>query len=438
MKDNIYRNAVDHLQFSEDLEHAVVEKAGTNRPRFRVFRLAAIAAVLCVLFGTTAFAAEHIVERVIRIREVGRIRTDFSNAEIMEFSISDNMGGVETHDMELKPKGYYQFGEGFIFHPTEGFLRVTEDYQLDTLEYRSLDAHFEKNGRSYELNMDYIEADGGIYSNNLSFYQVKNDEILVNMTAKGSHGWPVYVNIKTGDCRDALPEFTEADFLPEKLTNGYEARISYSQPYRDGIIISCLVSGTQSGKTDSRSLLYWIQEGSEKAIKLDLPKNFIDDIINDTLYYQDSVGNIYVMDEQFQSQKIEHIEKSTDNLSCGLLTVCNEDGTLEIVDVSNQAIYHISNVEVANNSLWDTTGYNATRHSLDGEIVVTHSYNDYEANNRPLDSIAYLDMSSGELRQLHIDTDYHVQTHGWLDDDRYCVIYEDGLKWFLRIYEFED
>ena len=436
MKDNVYRNAVDHLVFSDNLEQAVLKKAEGKKPRLRLVRLAAIAALLCLLLGTTVFAAEQIGRWNVSLREIGRIRSGIFNAKIMEFTLSDHLQGVEVHQMELKPKGYYHFGEGMIFHPTEGFLRVTEDYGLEKLESSALFARFDKNGKTYELDISYVETEGGIYSNLLNFYPVNNDEILINMTAKGSHSWPVYVNIKTGACRDALPEFTEEDFLPEKLENGYDARICYAEPFKDGMLLSCLISGIQSGNTDSTTLRYWIQEGSGEAVKLDIPKNFTDYIIEDALYFQDPSGICYVMDENFQLQKLDTTVKTTDGLNCGLLTLRSEDGALEIVDVINPAIYFVSDVQVEDHSLWDTTGYNATRNSVDGKIVVTHSYTDYEANNRPLDSIAYLDLTSGELCRMYIDTAHHVQTHGWLDDDRYCVIYEEGLKRYLRVYEF--
>ena len=437
MKDNVYRNAIDHLQFSNQLEQAVLNEGKAQRSQLRVARLAAIAAILCLLLGTTVFAAEQIRERTLRVRETGRIRQQFANTEIMEFTHSDTMRGVKVYHMELIPKGYYHFGEGLIYHPAEGFLEVTEDYELKALDHQSLTGAFEKNGRIYELDMEYVERDGGIYSDLLNFYPVSDGEILVNMTAKGSHAWPVYVNIRTGEIRDALPAFTEADFLPEKLESGYEARLAYTQPFREGILISCLVNGIRNGNTDSEALYYWVKDDTGEVIVLDLPKNSIDHVINDTLYYQDSAGDCYVMNDSFQFRKIDGVAETTDDLSCGLLTVCTPDGALEIVDVIGPARYYVPDIRLEGEKLWDTTGYNATRHSTDGRIVVTHSYTDYVEGNRPLDSLAYLDLAAGELRQLHIETDCHVQTHGWLDDNRYCVLYEDGLKRFMSIYEFE-
>ena len=437
MKDNVYRKAVEHLQFSEDLEQAVLNKAGRKRSRLRVTRLAVLAAVLCLLVGTTVFATENGGERFLRVREEGKLRNRFLNTNVMSFTHTEELSGVEVYQMELKPKGYYHFGQGLLYHPTEGFLKVTEDYALEALKYKSLEVRFEKNGRIYKLDMRYVETDGGICSDLLNLYPVKDGQILVNITAEGTHAWPVYVNIGTGEIRDALPEFTEADFLPEKPESGYAARLTYTQPFRDGILISCLVSGIRNGNTDSEALYYWIQNGSREAVKLDIPKNSIDYVIDDTLYYQDPAGYCYVLDENFQFTKVNASVETTDNLNCGLLTVCSRDGALEIVDVVTPAIYFVPDIRVEGEKFWDTTGYNATRHSADGRIVVTHSYTDWEEENRPLDSIAYLDQAAGELRQLYIETDCHVQTHGWLDDNRYCVIYEDGLKRFLSIYEFK-
>ena len=436
MKGNVYRSAVNGLRFSEDLEQNVRKKAEKKYPWHRVARIAAVAAIVCFMVGTTVFAAEQNVRQFLRLREEGRIRDSYSAAKIMEFTVSKNLDGIKVYQMELKPKGYYHFGEGMIYHPTEGFLKVTDEYQLEMLDDSSLDICLEKNGRVYKCNMAYVKADGGIYSNLLEFYPVTNGEILVNMTAEGSHAWPVYVNLQTGVVRDALPGLDEADFLPEKLESGYEARIAYTQPFREGILVSSLVTGVRNGNTDSKTLHYWVREDGREAVKLDIPRNSVDYVIEDAFYYQDSDGICYVMDDNFHFSEIGYNVKTTDNLNCGLITACSPDGALEIVDVMDPVIYFIPEVGVEDNSLWDTTGLNATRNSPDGKIIVTHSYNDYKESNRPLDSISYLDISEGELCRVYIDADCRIQTHGWLDDDRYCVIYEDGLKRYLSVYEF--
>ena len=338
MKDNLYRNAVDHLRFSESLEQAVLKKAEFQEPRFRILRMTAIAATVCLLFATTVFAAEQILAKTLRVKETGQFKQDFSNTTLMEFTCSDTMSGVEVYHMELKPKGYYHVGEGLIYNPTVGFLKVTQGYELEALESQSIQSAFEKNGRIYTLDMDYVESDGGIFSDLLHFYPVKDNEILVNMRAEGTHAWPVYVNIKTGASRDALPAFEESAFLPEKLESGYEARLTYTQPFRDGILISSLVTGIKNGNTDSRSLHYWVKNGSQEAVKLELPKNSCEYVIDDTLYYQDSAGYCYVMDDDFTFHKIEGITETNDNLNCGLLTLCSFENALEIIDVVNSRL----------------------------------------------------------------------------------------------------
>ena len=45
MKHNTYRDAVDHLQFSDHLQDAVMEKSRISRFGFRMLRAAAVAAV---------------------------------------------------------------------------------------------------------------------------------------------------------------------------------------------------------------------------------------------------------------------------------------------------------------------------------------------------------------------------------------------------------
>lgn len=438
MKDNTYQNAVEHLRFSDDLCQRVKEAAIPDRPGHRIVRSVILAAVMCMLIATTVFAAGGMIERSQQFKEVGSVVNDFSDAQTLYFMSSESTEGIQIHYMELHPKSYYALENGMLFSADDKFFRVTEDYQLEQLEYQTLEAQLEKNGRTYGINMMYVAVEGGIYSNHLDFYPVENDEILVNATARGSHSWPVYVNIQTGECRDALPEFTEKDFLPEEIEAGYDARAGFTQHFRGGILVSCIVEGMKDGVSDSTSLRYWIKDGSNEAIRLDVPKNCIDYIVNDTLYYQDRANNYYVMDENFRFHKLEQIGKTTDNLTQGLLTVRNADGTLRIVDVVSQIVYHVSGIKVGFDELWETTGYNATRHSLDGKIAVTYAFTDWETYNRPLDSIAYLDVETGELKQLKIESSYLVEAHGWLDDDRYGVIYEDGERRYLCIYEFTD
>lgn len=420
--DDTYRSAVAHLEFSGNLEEAVLK----CRPQKRtpVIRIVSLAAVLCALLATTVFAAGGMIERGQRLRKIGNVVNDFSDAEIMQFSEAQTMEDVSVHYMDLGANSHYKFKNGMLYDWQNGFFRVTEDYQLEALKYHHLEVGIKKNDRIYRFETEYVKVEQGIYSQYLVFYPIENGEILVCGIAPGSNLWPLYVNLETGAVRDAVPDFTEDDFT---------GRIGYAEPFRDGILVSSIEE--QIGNGETKSHVYWIGTGSTECIELLLPKGWTY-VSGDTMYYQDTNNRCYILDENFELQKMDEIPKTTDDVTKGLLTLREADGTLGIADLDGHIIYHIPDVSVPFNSLYDTTGYNATRHSTDGKIVITHTYHDWEKESLQLDSLSYLDIESGQLKRLELDTNYRIISHGWLDDNRYGVIYGEGASRYLCIFEF--
>ena len=84
----------------------------------------------------------------------------------------------------------------------------------------------------------------------------------------------------------------------------------------------------------------------------------------------------------------------------------------------------------------ENEGYDATRNSTSGRIIIVRDVPDWSQMERRVDKLGILDMDNYCIRQITIAAELNVQTHGWLDDERYCVIYEEGLYRYLRIYEF--
>ena len=68
--------------------------------------------------------------------------------------------------------------------------------------------------------------------------------------------------------------------------------------------------------------------------------------------------------------------------------------------------------------------------------IRAYSYDDYEAKTRRISRIGLLDPASGTLKMLDTHSNFKMHTFGWLDDDRFAVIYEKGARKFMCIYEF--
>ena len=429
MRNEVYRSAVDQLRFCDNLETAVLEKSNVRRRKTPVLYKLSIAAAVTVLLATTAFASDLIIERGVRIREIGLLKSDFANAQIMEFTLLDSMQDISVHQMELKPKGYYLLGKGMLFHPSEGFFRVTDDYRLEAIEDTVLNLLLKKD-KLYSRILRYVSVDGGIVDDQLGYYPVNGNTVLVNLEAEDGNCWPVYVNIETGKCRDVLSGLSERDFWPENIPEGYEVQVKGGQPFRDGILMHTIVSGVRNGNSDGEDIYFWIQKGTGYPVRLDMSECHIAFVVSDTLYYMDQKGNYYEMDDLCCFHKIDMIPDDCDMMNLGLVTVQNENGTIDIYDLYKGEIFRISGLNT------QTEGYDATRNSINGRIMLIRDVPDWTQMERRVCKLGVLDMENGCLQQITIASEYNIQTHGWLDDERYFVIYEEGLQRYLRIYEF--
>lgn len=428
MKNSTYRDAVNNLRFSGDLLTEVRKSESPERKRIPLFRIAVITAVVSTLLMTTAFAAGNWIERDARLISIGSVKEDLSDAEIMEFRVIDTNDGVVMHYMELGPKGFYTFRDGMLYSSKEGFFRITDDYTLEKLESSTLCVNFSKNGRVYSFEIEYILANDGVYSDGLLFYPLTDGEILIRAVAEDGYLWPVYVDLETGDSRDALPDFTEDSF---------SGIVSYAQPFRDGILVTSGTEHVVNGNSRYETFYYWIDEGNSEAEVLDWPSGW-EYIVGDTLYYKTRTGSYYRLDENFVLQPLQDVPETTDDITEGLLTVQNPDGTLGIIDLINGISHRIPALEIGGGKMQETEGWNATRNSSEGRILLTNAVMDWVAEGRKMDVLALLDTDNGVLKLLDVDSGYTIHTSGWFDDDRYCVIYKDVVIRYLCIYEFTD
>lgn len=425
-----YKNAVDHLRFP-DLRAKVMSKAPA-RPGFRLLRMGLTAAILCVLLGTSVFAAGQWIQENLVQANLGEVHIDLENAQVMELTEIGENDGVTMHYMELNPGKYYvdySFRNGMLYSPREGFYLVTEDYTLEHLAYKTVSGSFEKNGMTYRLDLKYVETEGGIYNQGLNFIPVNDGEVLTTVFSAPNYNWPVYVDLETGAIRDALPDFDASDF---------EGKVTYAYMFREGILLPALVEQMNGNTDTSYHTMYWIKDGSDEAVRLSMPENAqLDFVENDAFYVRTVSGYYYQLNEDLAFQKVEGIPRAKDGLDQGLLTVSISHGKLGIVDLTNQTVYCVSDLQVWGYEIHDGTGYNASRHSHDGRIAVTNTGYNWPEGKMEVEMIAVVDQDSGELQMLEIMSGYDVKTFGWLDDDRYAVIYSDGPADYLYIYEFD-
>ncbi len=423
-----YVNAIDHLKF-DDISNRVISNAAT-RHGSRFLRIGLTAAALLVMLGTSVFAAGEWFRDILTPKELGMVHIDIADAVKMELAEIEGNDGVSIHCMALEPgQGFvsFTFRNGLLYSQKHGFYRLTQDYTLEHLEYRSVSGVFQKNGMTYQVNIKYVDTDGGIFTQNLKYIPVKDDVILTRAFSAPNHNWPVYVNLKTGEIRDALPGFDAEDFDGSSL---------FCEPFRDGILITTLVDQSGGRIDSSYSLLYWVKDNSNEAIRIDLPEYYdIDYIEGDMIYVRTINGNYYQLDESFKFQTMEDIPKTNDGVDQGLLTVSTV-GTLGILDLTEQTAYTVKDLEVWPSEIRDGYGYNASRNSDEGRIAVTHSENNLQEKRLKVDMISVLDTDSRELLMLEIESEYDIRSYGWLDDDRYAILYCDGVNQYLYIYEF--
>jgi len=428
---NVYRNAVEHLEFSEKLYETVVSKGKKPRNTYRLIRVAAVAAVMITLMVFGAFAADYDFKLVsVGLKELGSIEADMRGAEVMEFQKIESTEDVSIHYLEMDIPGGYIFKDGIIYHENKGFYRIGSDYQLVSVESNSISGELQKNGKTYTLDFEYVFTDIGIVAPNAAVYTMDDGKILGMAWSVDHHCWPVILNLEEKTVTDALPQFHSDDFT---------GRIGYVQPFRDGLLLTTLKSSDVfvDGVLDSYNLLYYIKDGSRKAIEISLPKwnNMTHYCENDSIYCKSGSGPLYELDDNYEFQQIDEF-RTTDDLTKGLLTGRSSDGHLKVCDYYNNLQYDFDDILPDRWDFYETTGYNATRHSEDGRILITYSYDDYEAKTRRISKIGLLDTASGTLKMLETHGKFKLYTFGWLDDDRFAVIYEKGARKFMCIYEF--
>ena len=139
-----YRNAVNHLTFSEI---RLVESQRNPSRRFRITRAVAIGATLVTLLATTAFAAVVKTRQIPTVIEpIGTVQEDMTDAEPMHFSVSGEVDGVRVHYIEFAGAKAYSFHHGLLKTPGDQYYRITEDYQLESVEMNHVNHKLDKNG----------------------------------------------------------------------------------------------------------------------------------------------------------------------------------------------------------------------------------------------------------------------------------------------------
>lgn len=426
MKQSEYCNAVDKLEFSQ-IKAARVRKLDQGRPKFRLVRAAVLAAVLCLMLATTVAAAGQWLLRDVHTETLGTVQPDTQDTLELAFNQDAQMDDILVHTMKLNDADYFLFGSGLLYSRESGFLRVEEDYSLTSLESREIALRFEKDGFLYSQDLCFVETENGLVSDQMFDYPLVEGRALVNLWCGNQRCWPVWVDVSTGEWEDALPGFHAEDFAGE---------VKYVSQFRGGLMISCVAEARGS-------MYYWIEEGSAAAQMVEMPEGALDFVLEDELLYRDGDWNYYTTRGGWEFYPVEGVPKTSDAMWQGLITCVSESGTLQIYDLLTGEMYDIPDISaldpwIQEKSLYDPelSDFNATRNSGDGSIVVTHAYHDFENLRRMMDSIAYLDQETMELKQLEINANKGVWTLGWLDDHRYCVITEDENARWLTIYEF--
>lgn len=441
MKNNIYQNAVDHLEFSDSLCEKVMETARKPRSGYRVIRIAAVAALMVCLLAISAFAVSpEFRDWTVSILKLGVSRGEMTDAVKMEFNHEEVADGVTMHYLELD-KNNYEFAHSMLMNPQSGFLRITEDYRLEPIELIPVNENLVKNGRTYTRigNFSYYETEQGIISWQRDVLQ-KNEsgEVFLNFTDGNSSQWPVYLNLETGAVRDALPGWTADDF---------EGRVAYSYELMGGILVSTIVNDgkTVNGKDAAYNMLYWIGPKAEKAEIIELPKEAYGWYCeNNMLFYRDGYGSLYQLNENLEFDMLCSYATG-DDLTHGLYTVATDEGKLAIFDAYSGDFYVISECTVdpgistgvrerEGGEIDETMGYNAIRYNADGKIALVQTDWIPEEERVALLMLGILDEETGKLKLLEIENGYDGYTIHWLDANRLAVIYDEL---YLCIYEFE-
>lgn len=427
LKGNIYRDAMNHLEFSGDLLNRVLETRKPSVNPVKVMHRVLAAAAIAVLMVTTAFAASpELREEVKKLLNIGTSTQTMSDAQIMEFTESaetQKQENVSMHYLKLEPRTDYSFHNGMLFG--EGtFYRVNSDYELEAVPTTTLSVQFEKDGFVYGKDFTFVDTGDQVISKSTEIF-VKNEqgEIFLDIFEPGGGHWPVYLNVETGAVRDALPGFTSADF---------DKYIVYTWDFREDVLVYTI---DPYGNQGACGVLYWVREGAMTRIELPYWDFTVE---NGEIYCQNDLGHLYQMDESYEFQLISDYP-TQDDLTNGLLTV-QVDGNLGIYDVYEDVNYIIDGLKVGQHELDETMGYNAKRVGTDGPIAVvrTELVHD-DALDHPfvkISMIGILNEETGALQYLQIENDYEGYINHWLDENRFAVLYKDGVARYLCVYEF--
>lgn len=417
-----YRNAVSHLTFSKI---RLEESQRKSSRRFRVTRAVAIAATLVTLLATTAFAAIVNTRQIpTEIEPIGTVQEDMTDAEPLHFSVSGEVDGVRVHYIEFPGAKAYSFHHGLLKTPGDQYYRITEDYQLKSVEMNHVNYKLEKNGKTYTLDFDWLNTEKGVLSDHRYIYQPDyNNEIFLNATDGRSGQWPVYLNILTGEVRDALPEWSADDFI---------GRIGYTYLVNGGMIVSTIDETAQ--KHVSRQ--YWIATGAEEAKLIEKPEDARISIEHGNVYYQNKSGQLYQMDENFAFQQISEYKTSA-YIENGLLLV-SVNNKLGILDVQSGEVFVLDDIRLTPPNYMEMLDYAVLRYGTDGRIALMRT--EWVTNESEfrieMNQIGILDTQNGKLELLTIENDYNAYQGYWLDENRFAVIYQDDLRQYLCIYEF--
>ena len=421
MKRDDYVNAMNRLEFSDDLAAKILEKAEC-KCRYRFLRTALLAAVLGCFMLTTAFGAVSVLrQRPTKVVPVGSDLSSLAGAKPMKFTLSEMVDDVAIQYLQLNPAQQYHFRHGMLWSNKQGYVQITEDYLLEPVQMNRAELELKKNDRVYVLSFDYLASEVGVISNHRSIYHTdENGEILLNPTDGNSGQWPVYFHVETGSIRDALPGWTASNF---------DGQVVGGIPLMGGILITTVEDENPS---DAHNVLYWIAaEGKNKQI-IELPGKGNWDVGQDTFFYQNEAGQLYRMNQDFQFEMLCAYE-TMDYLQDGLLTVCAE-GKLGILDAYRGELYVVEEIPVTRD---DTRNYRALRYGAEGNIALVQTQWKHDPQRHVLCMLGMLDKESMQLKVLQIGYDFDGYLHGWLGENRFAVVYQSDLRQYLCVYEFD-
>ena len=430
MKNKTYQNAVEHLEFSKDLYEKVMEKAPQPKRPARVASVLVAAVLITALLASSVFAVSTMfgeppakVEHTVPMTTLGTAPENLEDAKMLELSVSRITDKVTVHYMELDPLMAYSYFHGMIYAWRTGYQRITEDYQFEQVEMETVDLYLEKNGLTYKSRFVYLDTEEGIVTKSKYVYQKnENGEILLNLFAAPNYNWPVYLNIETGEYRDALPNWTAEDFHSAKV---------YAQSLKGGLFLCTLVEEEKG----SHNAYFWVNADTTELIALEFPEKGMDYIYNDTLYFQNAKGHLYMMDDMFEFRLIAEYE-TDDCPTDGLLTIVTDDGKLGVYDMLTWETYVFPEINIQKGDLDEISGYNARRYGKNGTIAIIQTTTNWDKLQTELLQIGVMDLESGKLHLLEINNGYECNGASWLDENRIGVIYKTEDRQFFCIYEF--